>query len=61
MFSFLLMEQMIEQTVVLPVIWDVMSLIWRHCNECSIVICGKLEPYVVYSYYRRPLANVSKF
>ena len=31
-FLFCLFKQVVKQTIELPVIWDAMILIWRHCN-----------------------------
>ena len=31
-FLFCLFKQVVKQTIELPVIWDAMMLIWRHCN-----------------------------
>ena len=31
-FSLFLFEQYVEQTVKLPVVWDIMMLMWHHCT-----------------------------
>ena len=34
-------EQAIEQMIELPVIWDAMALMWRHCNALYAPFQGK--------------------
>ena len=37
LFSCCLPEQTVWQAVELPVIWDVLNLMWRHCNKKTCV------------------------
>ena len=31
---------MVERTVESPVIWDDITVMWRHCNECNVINCS---------------------
>ena len=37
-------EQVVEQTLDLPVIWDVMTSVWRHCNDLCTAMCSTAKP-----------------
>ena len=42
-------QEMVEQTVQLPVIWNTEMLMWSHCNDCQ---CSKSYNFIFWSAYK---------
>ena len=56
-FGTIVPKQAFEQTTELNVIWDVTTLMWRHCNECMFLVTNFVRSMELNHSWRKYIKN----